>query len=200
MPNVLGTSAYMAPEQAAGLPVSPASDWYSLGSMLYEVLTGHPPFPGRPHQVLGDLLLARSAPAPSELVPDVPDDLNVLCVDLLKGDPGGGPTGRDLLLRPGSRTLLPTSRSLRQPRHQRAPSLVGRARDLESSRPHSRTWTEARPWPPTSMALRVSARPPWSGTSWTSLDRLRPGRCPRGPVLRAGVEALQGARQCRRCS
>ncbi|MFI5454982.1 MAG: serine/threonine-protein kinase PknK [Isosphaerales bacterium] len=131
VPYVLGSSAYMAPEQAAGLPVSPASDWYSLGSMLYEVLTGHTPFLGRPHEVLMDKQRFEP-PAPSELVSGVPDDLNALCVDLLRRDPEARPTCRELLRRLGSRTFEPDLPIPLQPSGHQLAHLVGRGRELES--------------------------------------------------------------------
>ena len=131
LPYVLGTSAYMAPEQAAGRPVSPASDWYSAGSMLYEVLTGHTPFLGGTHEMLVDKQRFEP-PAPSELVPGLPADLNALCVDLLRRDPEARPTGRDVLRRLGSKTRKPRlSVSLPTSPDQFAP-LVGRGLELES--------------------------------------------------------------------
>jgi hypothetical protein len=100
-PSLLGTVAYMAPEQAAGQPVSPASDWYALGSMLYEALTGRPPFRGAPFEVLRakqDL----DPPDPAGLVSGIPDDLRALCADLLRRDPRQRPSGDDILRRLGA--------------------------------------------------------------------------------------------------
>jgi eukaryotic-like serine/threonine-protein kinase len=131
VPYVLGTSHYMAPEQAAGRPVSPASDWYSLGSMLYQALTGQTPFQGSAGEVLRDK--QRFEPrAPCELVPWVPDDLNALCVDLLRTIPEARPAGRDVLRRLGSLAGEPTPAILYQPPGRQHAPLISRTRELEA--------------------------------------------------------------------
>jgi len=84
--NPLGTAIYMAPEQAASMPISPASDWYSLGVVLYQALTGRPPFLGNFNQVLLAKFSQIPTP-PQELNPEVPEDLGNLCMGLLQQDP-----------------------------------------------------------------------------------------------------------------
>jgi WD40 repeat protein len=86
---VIGTAAYMAPEQAAGQKsrIGPQSDLYSLGAILYEVLTGGPPFQGE-SQV--DILrrVVTDDPVPiRRLRPEVPLDLEAICLKCLEKEP-----------------------------------------------------------------------------------------------------------------
>lgn len=93
--GVLGTVGYMSPEQAAGDRLTPATDWYAVGSMLFETLTGRMPFEG----FRLDVLLKKQEEAPPEPVtynPDTPHDLNALCRRLLAIDPRNRPGRREL--------------------------------------------------------------------------------------------------------
>jgi eukaryotic-like serine/threonine-protein kinase len=98
--RLTGTPAYMSPEQAFNEPLTEASDWYSVGVMLYEALTGR-----RPHLTssIEALRARRTAPvlAPHYLVDDIPADLEELCLDLLSSRPEDRPRGADVLARLG---------------------------------------------------------------------------------------------------
>ncbi len=126
--RIAGTPAYMSPEQAAGLPLTPASDWYSVGVMLYEALTGDVPFQGPYLQVLTQKQNT-DPPAPSSLLPGIPPRLDELCRDLLHRDPKQRPTGEEILHRLGPiDAAAPAARGSTTP--SLASPFIGRQRQL----------------------------------------------------------------------
>jgi serine/threonine protein kinase len=91
--TVLGTAAYLSPEQAYGEPVTPASDLYSLGACLYELLAGQPPYG---YETLGELLARRQAGAPPRLE-GVPPELETAIVRCLAVEPAERPPSAAVL-------------------------------------------------------------------------------------------------------
>ena len=126
--QMVGTARYMAPEQAFDDPPSSAADWYSVGVMLYEALTGAPPFQGPAVDVIAMKYAVDPRP-PSEWVEGVPADLDALCRALLDRVPDRRPSGAEILRRLG---VAPVS-----PRGPTAPaeiltSLVGRESQMRA--------------------------------------------------------------------
>lgn len=131
--GIQGTPEYMAPEQAACQPITPASDWYAVGVMLYEVLTGKLPITGKAVQVI---FKKQTEPPkePRELEASVPQELNDLCVALLNRDATKRPDVFEILSRLGADDVAETLRGKTRQRTGQAVELIGREQHLDTLR------------------------------------------------------------------
>jgi beta-lactam-binding protein with PASTA domain/predicted Ser/Thr protein kinase len=93
---VLGTASYLSPEQAQGQPVDARSDIYALGVVLYEMLTGRPPFTGDSPMAIAYKQVNATPPAPSSANPEVPPELDAVVMRALSKNPANRyQTGRE---------------------------------------------------------------------------------------------------------
>ncbi len=120
----VGTPVYMSPEQASDQPLAPASDFYSVGAMLYEALTGKRPFEGASEQVM----TRKQTEHPTEPVASVPPDLSRLCMALLSPAPATRPTGHAVLAQLGAQ---PSRRTQDLARRAAQQAFVGRRAELD---------------------------------------------------------------------
>jgi serine/threonine-protein kinase len=96
--GIVGTAEYLSPEQAAGKPVTRRSDLYSLGVVLYTLLTGRTPFEGDLVDLLHKHRFAQFD-RPARLVPDIPPELDEVVCALLAKDPADRPADGAVLFR-----------------------------------------------------------------------------------------------------
>ena len=95
--TVMGTATYFSPEQAQGLQVGPRGDLYSLGVVLYEMTVGQPPFSGKTPVAIAYKHVRDAPPAPTDVAPDVPVEIEAITLKLLAKDPDDRyPTAEDL--------------------------------------------------------------------------------------------------------
>ena len=124
---VLGTAAYMSPEQAAGRPAGPASDLYALGCVLFEMLTGAPPFTAESAVGLAHRQVHDDPGPPSARRPGLPASLDQMTTRLLAKDPADRPANAAaaraglLALAPDATPVPPAAGVPGPPRRRRGP-------------------------------------------------------------------------------
>ena len=93
--SIMGTAQYLSPEQAQGHAVSAGSDLYSIGVILYELLTGRVPFDGESAVTIAIKHVSEAPPSPTQINPNIPPDLEQVILWALNKNPADRPTDAD---------------------------------------------------------------------------------------------------------
>jgi serine/threonine-protein kinase len=170
---VIGTPNYISPEQARGLAPTPASDIYSLGVVLYELLAGKPPFAGDTMSVVIDHIQTPPPPL-RQLRPDLPADVEAIVQQALAKEPSARFNSAAALVRALEQAWPATT--------------TGATQTVDVHNQATRAWS--RPQPPAPSVVPVPS--PSTETSRERPGRAAPQRAPRRSLLPllAGALAL----------
>lgn len=161
---IVGTPEYMAPEQACGQAVSPRTDLYAVGIIMFEMLTGRLPFQGDSAMQTAIMQVQAPPPAPSAFVNGVPPELDALVLRLMRKDPEQRPASAEVV----ARELKALAKTLAVEMTR----LSGFARALPEppSEPPSAGRPQARQGAPGAAAQRGGARPPVRAADLETLE------------------------------
>jgi eukaryotic-like serine/threonine-protein kinase len=176
---VFGTPPYVAPERLLGGPTSGATDVYALGVLLYEMLTGAPPFPATTWAELERALAADRRPALT--VPGLPAAVAAACLRCLAADPIERPTAAEVATLLGARTPEAATVTRRRTLLAATPVVLALAAVLivlllRDDDPTPPPGTGAQPGP--SVSILVSIAPPPPGPTATTPGASRPAARP----------------------
>jgi len=175
--QVLGTAAYLSPEQALGKPATDASDRYALAVVAYELLTGARPFTGGPPAVQARQHVEAPPPKASDAAPDLPPGIDAVLARGLAKEPAQRPVSATAFVDELERALEPQAPSAVEPTRRIAPVLPTQPTHRQEP---------SRPLPPVPVPVPVAAptRPPPP-----------PRQPPRAPAPESDPEPRQRSRR-----